>query len=111
MFTLTSKFEVVYSDLQEILEETLGRQVKMFAENKEKDDIRVLHRYDLARLENGKRFKVSLYFEDASIRVFEEVVAATIDWRSADKKSNPIVWFCERPGTGSFSKLLFDIQH
>ena len=102
---------MVYSDLQEILEETVGREVKMFAESREHDDVRVLNRYDLTRLENGKCFKVSLYFEDSSSRTFEKVVAATVDWRSAEKTNSPIVWLCEKVGTGSFSKILFDTRH
>lgn len=108
---MQDRYDTLLTNFQGILDETVGRQVKMFGDLKEKDEVRVLNQYDLVKMENDRSFKVALYFTDSSSLVFEKVVAATIDWGFPKKRTQPLVWLCQDRGPSSFSKMQFDVKH
>lgn len=108
---MDNRFDGVYSSLQEILENTLGRQVKVFGTLQENDDVRILEEFALEKNENNRSLQVALRFSDSSCRTFSKVVAATIDWGYLQKRTQPLVWLYEDEEYGSFYKILFDVKH
>jgi hypothetical protein len=108
---MDNRFNGVYSSLQEILENTLGRQVKVFGTLQENDDVRILEEFALEKNENNRSLQVALRFSDSSSRTFNKVVAATIDWGYLQKRTQPLVWLYEDKEYGSFCKILFDVRH
>ena len=74
------------------------------------DDTRVLEEYELVKNEMTRSLQVILHFNDSSSRIFEPVVAATIDWGYLLKRTKPLVWLYEDNKQGSFYKILFDVK-
>ncbi|WP_371381299.1 hypothetical protein [Sporomusa aerivorans] len=107
---MNNRFDGVYSSLQEILNNTLGRPVKVFGNLQENDDTKILEEFELRKNETSQSLQVALHFDDSSCRTFNRVVAATIDWGYLQKRTKPIVWLCEDSNDG-FYKILFDVKH
>ncbi|WP_176772665.1 hypothetical protein [Sporomusa acidovorans] len=108
---MNDRFDGVYSSLQEILKNTLGRQVKIFGNLQENDDTRILEQFELNKNQANRTLQVALRFNDSSCRTFDRVVAATIDWGYLLKRTTPLVWLYEDEKHGSIYKILFDVRH
>jgi len=107
---MNNRFDGVYSSLQEILKNTLGRQVKVFGNLQENDDTRILEQFELKKNDNNRSLQVALRFNDSSSRTFTRIAAATIDWGYLLKRTKPLVWLYEDNKHGSFYKILFDVK-
>lgn len=108
---MDDRFDGVYLGLREILDNTLGRQVKVFGKLQELDDTKILENYELKKDDSSRSLRVELRFKDSSCCNFDRVVAAAIDWGFVEKRVAPLVWLCEEAQSGSFNKLLFDVKH
>ncbi|MDF2571910.1 MAG: hypothetical protein K0R55_3514 [Sporomusa sp.] len=108
---MNNRFDGVYSSLQEILKDTLGRQVKFFSNLQENDDTRTLEQFEIKKDDNSRSLQVALRFNDSSSCIFNSVVAVTIDWGFLRKRTKPLVWLYEDQKQGSFYKILFDVKH
>ena len=107
---MNSRFDGVYSNLQTILKNTLGRQVKVFGNLQESDDTRILEQFELKKNDNNRTMQVALRFNDSSSRTFNRVVAATIDWGYLLKRTKPLVWLYDDKKQGASCKILFDVK-
>jgi hypothetical protein len=107
---MNKRFEGVYFGLQKILNNTLGRQVKVFSTNRENEDTRILELFELNKNDNECSLQVELNFSDASSLTLSSVVVATIDWGYLQKRSKPLVWLYEDK-QGSIYKILFDVKN
>ncbi|MBP2644230.1 MAG: hypothetical protein H6Q67_2117 [Firmicutes bacterium] len=107
---MNSRFDGVYSNLQTILKNTLGRQVKVYGNLQESDDTRILEQFELKKNDNNRTMQVALRFNDSSSRTFNRVVAATIDWGYLLKRTKPLVWLYDDKKQGSSCKILFDVK-
>ncbi|SMC45239.1 hypothetical protein [Sporomusa malonica] len=108
---MNNRFDGVYSSLQEILKNTVGRQVKVFDNLQENDDTRILEQFELNKNDNSRSLQVALRFNDSSSRTFNRVVAVTIDWGYLQKRTKPLIWLYEDKKQGYFYKILFDVKH
>lgn len=108
---MSERFDGVYSSLQEILKNTLGRQVQVFGKLQEHDDTRILEQYDLKKDDSNRSLQVELQFKDSSCCHFERVVAATIDWGYLQKRVTPLVWLYNDGEMGASYRILFDMKH
>lgn len=108
---MNNRFDSVYYSLQAILKNTLGRQVKVFGNLQENDDTRILEQFEIVKNDNNRSLQVALRFNDSSMRTFNRIVAATIDWGYLLKRTKPLVWLYEDQQDGSFYKILFDVKH
>jgi hypothetical protein len=107
---MNERFNGVYSGLQKILENTLGRQVQVFGKLREHDDTRILEQYELKKDDNSRSLQVALRFKDSSCCHFEKIVAATIDWGYLQKRVSPLVWLYDDGETGASYRILFDVK-
>jgi hypothetical protein len=107
---MNKQFDGVYSNLQEILKNTLGRQVKVFGDLQENDDTRILEQFQLKKNDNNHSLQLVLQFNDSCSRTFTKVAAATIDWGYLLKRTKPLVWLYEDNPPGYFYKILFDVK-
>ena len=106
---MNNRFDGVYSSLQEILNNTIGRQVKVFGNLQENDDNRILEQFELKKDDNNRSLQVALHFNDSSSRTFNRVTAAEIDWGYLLKRTKPLVWLYEdKPGF--LYKISFDVK-
>lgn len=108
---MNERFDGVYSSLQEILENTLGRQVQLFGKLQEHEDTRILEQYELRKDDSSRSLQVALRFKDSSCCQFERVVAATIDWGYLQKRVTPLVWLYNDGEIGASYRILFDVKH
>lgn len=108
---MDDRLDNVYFSLQEILRNTIGRQVKVFDNLQENDDTRILEEFELSKNDNSRSLQVELRFKDASSRIFHKVAALTIDWGYLQKRTKPLIWLYEDKKQGSFYKILFDVKH
>lgn len=106
---MNTRFEGVYLGLQEILNNTLGRQVKVFDSNRENEDTRILEQFELNKNDNDRSLQVALGFKDASSLILGSIVAATIDWGYFQKRTKPLVWLYEDKQDFIY-KILFDVK-
>ena len=107
---MNKRFDSVYSSLQEILNNTLGRKVKVFGNLQENDDTRILEQFELKKNDNNRSLQVALRFNDSSSRTFNRVAAATIDWGYLLKRTKPLVWLYDDKENGACYKILFDVK-
>lgn len=106
---MNKRFEGVYAGLQEILHNTLGRQVKFFDSDQDSEDTRILKQFSLNKNDNDRSLQVALIFSDASRLTLSSVVAATIDWGYLRKRTKPLVWLYEDKQEFIY-KILFDVK-
>jgi hypothetical protein len=104
-----SSIDEVYFSLQEILRKTLGRQVKFFGNLYAYDDTRVLKQFELKKDDDSRSLYIKFQFNDYSSRIFNTVVAVTIDWGYLQKREMPLVWLYEDK-SDSIYKVLFGVN-
>lgn len=104
-----SSIDEVYASLQEILRKTLGRQVKFFGNLYADDDTRVLKQFEVKKDDDKRSLHIELRFNDYSSRIFNTVVAATIDWGYLRERRMPLIWLYE-DNSDSIQKILFDVN-
>jgi hypothetical protein len=107
---MNKRFDGVYFGLQGILTNTLGRQVKIFDNSRENDNVRILEQFELNRNDNDRSLKIVLRFNDASSLILNRVVAATIDWGYLQKRTQPLIWLCDDK-RNSIYKVFFDVRN
>lgn len=108
---MSERFDGVYSGLQEILENTIGRQVQVFSKLQERDDTKILEHYELKKDDISRSLQVALQFRDSSCCHFERIVAATIDWGYLQKRVTPLVWLYNDGEIGASYRILFDVKN
>lgn len=107
---MDKQFEGVYFGLQEILTNTVGRQVKVFDNNHENENAKILEQFELNKNDHSRSLQIVLNFNDASSLVLSRVVAVTIDWGYLQKRTKPLVWLYEDK-RDSIYKILFDVKN
>jgi hypothetical protein len=105
---MNRRLEGVYFGLQNILTNTMGRQVKFFDNDQENE--RILEQFEINKNDNDRSLQIALNFNDASSLILNRVVAATIDWGYVQKRTKPLVWLYEDK-KDSIYKILFDVKN
>lgn len=90
-------------------QEHLGAQVKFFGSLYVPDDIKVLEKFEVKKADDKKSLQLKLQFNDYSSRIFNPVVAVTIDWGYLQKRRKPLIWLYEDKND-SIYKILFDVN-
>ena len=104
-----SSMDKVYVSLQEILRKTLGRRVNFFGTLHSHDNTKVLKQFKVKKDSVRRSLHIELQFDDYSSRVFDTVVAVTIDWGYLQKRRMPLIWLYEDTSAVIY-KISFDVN-
>lgn len=107
---MNNRFNAVYFGLKEILQNTLGRQVKVFGNLQEREEVRILEQFELVKDDNKRLLKISLRFKDSSSKSFDRIASATIDWGYRIKRTKPLVWLYDEGNPDDIYKIWFDVK-
>lgn len=99
-----------FLEVKKILQKTINREVKMYGDCHENDQVKILKDFNIDLDKSGASFKLNLLFEDNSKRVFEEIEDVQIDWGYACGRNKPIIWFKEIKMKEPHYKIVFDTE-
>ncbi len=107
---MNSRFNGVYCSLRDILQHTLGQQVKIFEYLQKNAEAQILEQFELTKDDNKRLLKISLHFKNSSSKNFNRIAAVTIDWGYKVKRTKPLVWLYDEERPDNIYKILFDVM-